>query len=62
MYICFLLCLIFIIKSMTCNKSITLINIYVAKITFCSVNALSAGYLATFQHTTLSMPFNTLRL
>ncbi len=28
---------------MSCNKSTTSINIYVVKITFCSVNALSAG-------------------
>ncbi len=35
-------------KSMTCNKSITSINIYVAKITFCSVNALSAGLFSYF--------------
>ncbi len=30
-------------KRMTCNKSTTLINIYVVKVTFCSVKALSAG-------------------
>ncbi len=35
-------------KSMTCSKSTTSINIYVVKITFCSVNALSAGLFSYF--------------
>ncbi len=51
MYRCSLLCLILIIKkSMTCNKSTTSINIYVVKITFCSVNALPAGLFSYSAH------------
>ncbi len=50
MYRCSLLCLIFIIKSMTSNKSTTSINIYVVKITFCSVNALPAGLFSYSAH------------
>ncbi len=42
---CSLLCLTFIIKKYD-NKSKTLINIYVVKITFCSLNSLSAGLLS----------------
>ncbi len=42
--------------AMTSDKSTTLINIYVVKIILFSVNALSAVFLATFQHTMLSIP------